>query len=265
MSYRQIHVKIWKDSWFIRLNPEERLHFIYLFSNEAASVSGIYELPMRVQAFETGLSLDIIESNLIEFEAQGKVSWDGEHSVVWVKMLRRYNANPSPKIEARIIKDLKAIPNCSLKKEYCSHYGIDYDTLSMGYRYPIDTVSKINKKKNKTRTGNKQEQEQQQQQDPIDRVSIGYHGNNGSGGGLIFELYEDEIGKPSKTIRPLLADAAARYPEEWITEAFQIAAVNNVKKWAYIQAILKRWDKRGKITAGKEDYLDDEFAEFIEE
>ena len=138
MAYRQIHVKIWKDSWFIKLSGKRKLHFIYLFSNEAASVSGIYELPIVVQAFETGLKETEIVSNLDYFEKAEKIHYDQERNVIWVKMLRKYNANPSPTIEKKILKDLKAIPDCDLKKAYCETYGYDIDTVSIGYIGNVD-------------------------------------------------------------------------------------------------------------------------------
>jgi hypothetical protein len=43
------------DQWFAELSAEEKLLFVYLFSNERASVSGLYESPIRVMAFETSL------------------------------------------------------------------------------------------------------------------------------------------------------------------------------------------------------------------
>jgi DNA replication protein len=43
-----------------------------------------------------------------------------------------------------------------------------------------------------------------------------------------------------------LQEAEASYPAEWITEAFKIAAEQNVRKWRYIQAILERWASEGK-------------------
>ena len=64
----------------------------------------------------------------------------------------------------------------------------------------------------------------------------------------IFRLYEDTIGPiPGARIAEELADAETSYPEEWITEAFGEAAAQNVRRWAYVRAILARWrDEGGK-------------------
>ena len=60
-KYRQVHVHIWKDGWFLDLDPKFKLFFIYLFTNERASIAGIYELPKRVMAFESGLMFSEID------------------------------------------------------------------------------------------------------------------------------------------------------------------------------------------------------------
>jgi len=36
------------------------------------------------------------------------------------------------------------------------------------------------------------------------------------------------------------------YSEEWITEAIDIAVVNNARSWRYIETILKSWKENGR-------------------
>ena len=62
----------------------------------------------------------------------------------------------------------------------------------------------------------------------------------------IFVLYEQNIGTLQPMIAEELQEAEDSYPAEWITEAFKIAAEQNVRKWRYIQAILERWASEGK-------------------
>jgi len=108
-NYRLIHTQIWRDSWFMDLTPTERYFFIYLFSNDAASVCGLYRLDLRVIEFETGLDRDEIAELFDQFERDGKAYYrDG---VVWVVNLQRYNASTSPKVSARIKQDLALIPD----------------------------------------------------------------------------------------------------------------------------------------------------------
>jgi DnaD/phage-associated family protein len=88
----------------------------------------------------------------------------------------------------------------------------------------------------------------------------------------IFVLYEQNIGPLTPLIADRLKDAESDYPPEWIEEAIGIAVENNVRKWAYIEAILKRWQTEGKEreTAHRDTrkdrrrYVEGEFSEFIE-
>ena len=122
-NYRQIHTKIWKDAWFLDLEPAQKLFFIYLFSNERASLAGIYELPLRVMSFETGIPMQEINEALDTFSDNQKAYY--EDGVLWLTSFRKYHDNPSPKVQTRIIKDLKDVKDCRLKGIYCKLYGID--------------------------------------------------------------------------------------------------------------------------------------------
>ena len=102
-KFRQVHTKIWKDSWFCELQSSHKLFFIYLFTNELASISGIYELSKRVMQFESGLSYAEIDAAFAEFESAGKAYFrDG---VVLVPSLRKYHETKSPKVQTAIRKD----------------------------------------------------------------------------------------------------------------------------------------------------------------
>lgn len=62
----------------------------------------------------------------------------------------------------------------------------------------------------------------------------------------IFVLYEQNIGLLSPLIADQLKDAAEQYPPEWIEAAFREAVQNNIRKWSYISAILRRWETEGR-------------------
>jgi len=86
----------------------------------------------------------------------------------------------------------------------------------------------------------------------------------------IFKLYEQNIGPLTPMIADLLKSAEEDYPSEWIDEAFRIAVVNNVRKWNYIQAILRSWQERGRDDENRRDpqkdyrrYREGEYARFI--
>ncbi|MFQ5615247.1 MAG: DnaD domain-containing protein, partial [Anaerolineales bacterium] len=59
-------------------------------------------------------------------------------------------------------------------------------------------------------------------------------------------LYEAHIGPLTPHIADTLRDAEETYPAEWITDAIHIAAENNVRRWRYVDAILRSWQEKGR-------------------
>jgi DNA replication protein len=87
----------------------------------------------------------------------------------------------------------------------------------------------------------------------------------------IFQLYEQNIGPLTPLIAEKLKLAEQEYPQEWLDDAFRIAVTNNIRKWNYIDAVLKSWQERGKDDNNRRDaqtnyrrYTEGEFARFIE-
>ena len=63
----------------------------------------------------------------------------------------------------------------------------------------------------------------------------------------IFALYEQEIGMLTPFIADALKMAEEEYPPQWIEDAMREAAKNNKRHWQYVSAILKRWEREGKV------------------
>jgi DnaD/phage-associated family protein len=89
----------------------------------------------------------------------------------------------------------------------------------------------------------------------------------------IFRLYEENIGPLTPLIADTLKEAEKEFPDDWIRHAVSIAVQNNIRKWNYIEAILRSWQDggrderpdRGHTKKDRRGYLEDEFAEFIED
>jgi len=61
----------------------------------------------------------------------------------------------------------------------------------------------------------------------------------------IFNLYEANIGPLTPMIAEMLRDAEKEYPLVWIDDAMKIAVRNNIRRWNYVEAILKGWKQEG--------------------
>lgn len=69
----------------------------------------------------------------------------------------------------------------------------------------------------------------------------------------IYKLFEQEIGLLTPMIAEQLKDAESTFPDNWIKDAIKEAARANVRRWSYIEAILKNWATNGRDvkTGGK--------------
>ena len=135
-NYRQIHTQIWRDNWFLELRPDEKLLFIYLFSNDNSNLAGIYEIHESIIALETGLRPARIREILVKLEASNKVHYGG--GVVWIVNMRKYHSNASEKVQKNIDAAIYDIQDGEIKKRYCIANGITLEnTLSIPYGYPI--------------------------------------------------------------------------------------------------------------------------------
>lgn len=93
----------------------------------------------------------------------------------------------------------------------------------------------------------------------------------GEGRPNIFRLYEENIGPLTPLIADVLREAEEAYPPLWIEEAFRIAVENNVRRWRYIEAILRSWKEegrdeqtRGDTEKDRQRYIKGKYSEFIE-
>jgi DnaD/phage-associated family protein len=88
----------------------------------------------------------------------------------------------------------------------------------------------------------------------------------------IYYLYEENIGPLTPMIADTLQEAEQSYPYSWIEEAVRIAVENNVRRWTYVEAILKRWQEGGRdertdrrdTEKDRRRYVEGELSDFIE-
>ena len=88
----------------------------------------------------------------------------------------------------------------------------------------------------------------------------------------IYRLYEENIGPLTPMIADTLKDAEDEFSAERIEEAFALAVKANVRKWNYVEAILKRWKEEGygKKQTRRDDqedrnrYVEGDYADFID-
>ena len=225
-GYRQFHTQFWKDEFVIELDPLERYLFMYLFTNEMSNIAGIYKLPMRVIANETGLALEFIETTLEKFQRAEKIFY---HSgVMWVVNMRKFHQNASPKTMTKVQNLVNDIPDGLAKKAYLYHEKTG--------KYSIDTVSILNS------------EILSESESVNENIS-----DNGSGWIIenpelaeINTVYEHNIGALTPMIGELIESDLKEYGLTFCKDAILEAVKANVRKWSYVRGILKTWKAQGR-------------------
>lgn len=251
-NYRQIHVSIWKDEWFLDLEPDEKLLFVYLFSNESTSLSGIYKIALRVICFETGLSAEEVTATLDKFTQADKVHY--EDGIVWITNMRKYHPTKSPKVQTRILEDVISIPDTPIKIRYLER--------DIPYRYPIDTQPQLKEEEEEDKKEDEKKEEKEKEPPPQPFS-------------LLNDAFINASGIPSFGMNERDAKAGARMVKEEVTpedvEAgtkelldndYKLTGLASVETASYIvkaKRTRKRNPKKGK-NAGTLDKLREEFA-----
>jgi len=133
-GFRQIHPEIWDDPWFMDLNPNEKLVFIYLFSNSRSSLSGLYEINTRKMAFDLAMDEETVKGALTTISEAKKIYLEGNY--IFVVNLFKRHFSKSPTNITRIKKDINSIKDCEPKRVCIQNF-----ELLTGYQYSIDRVS----------------------------------------------------------------------------------------------------------------------------
>ena len=118
MAERGFQTELWTDSFIQGLSPEDKLLFIYLWTNKHCNQAGLYEITLKTIAFDTGLPLESLSEHLAQLEP--KVAWYPEQNLIWVKnFLKRQCKSQSFLIAA--VKCLKAMRTNSLVMEFINY------------------------------------------------------------------------------------------------------------------------------------------------
>lgn len=129
---RSINTSIWTDTWFEGLEPEEKLLFIYLITNDKTNMLGVYETSLRKVSFETGILLKNVEKYISKFEKEGKVRY-ASNRIILLKFLKHQNYNGNMKKSAVRCYNELPIELKSIKTGNLEENDKGFETLTKGF------------------------------------------------------------------------------------------------------------------------------------
>ena len=145
MANRNIDTEMWSDPKFTDdFTPEDKYFWLFLLTTRYGNISGCFEITYKQIAREMGYSEDSVRNLVYRFSTLHKViAHDEKTHEILIHNWYKYNWNKSPLVEKNIMKYVEQIKSDYLRNEVLEMYQNykDGNTLSIGYRYPTNTVS----------------------------------------------------------------------------------------------------------------------------
>ena len=131
--------RFWEDNYVSELESSEKLLFLYCLTNPRISLSGIYEVPLRNIALDTGIDRVVIPDIFKKFETDKKIAYlDG-----WICIINypKHQNYQSPTILKGVENEFKLIPSNIVDK--CLLLGYPIDTLSIPFKGKVKAKVKV--------------------------------------------------------------------------------------------------------------------------
>ena len=139
--YRKISPTFWTDSKIAgKFTVEDRYLYIYLLTNPHANICGCYEISIKQMSIETGLSERKITAALKRLETvHGVIVYDPDTEEVLIPKWGKHNWTTSDKLVSGVASVARYIKSRAFKEFVTAAITYGIDTVSIPYRYPIDT------------------------------------------------------------------------------------------------------------------------------
>ena len=108
---KQISERFWYDPYIAEelTEPDEKLLFLYLLTNQYVSITGIYEISIRTINFDTAIPAPRIKAILAKLSQAGKVHYDMGY-VILVNF-HKYTSYNIPQVRNYVKELIKALPS----------------------------------------------------------------------------------------------------------------------------------------------------------
>lgn len=137
--FRTISNSFWTDSKVDdTFTPEDKYFYLYLLTNPHTNICGCYEISNKQMSRETGYNEDTIKRLIERFEkVHDVIRYNPDTKEMLILNWHKYNWTKSEKLKTAVEKVIGHI-KCQEYAEYI-HATLYDDTVSIPYRYGMDT------------------------------------------------------------------------------------------------------------------------------
>ena len=134
-DYCILNKQFWSDTYVSEeLDTAGKLVYLYLMTNSAVNIAGLYEISRRRIAFETGVPDDEIGNILEKLGADGKIVYDGR--ICWLCNFHKYNNwKYSPNTIKGVVNYVNAAPAGIVRDAYIEYFSAleGYEDIAKGF------------------------------------------------------------------------------------------------------------------------------------
>ena len=139
--YRQIYMSFWTDPKVDDdFTPEDKYFYLYLLTNPHTNICGCYEVGMKQMERETGYNKDTVMRLINRMEQVHDVlRYDPNTKELLLLNWHKHNWTRSDKLLKNVVSTSQHIKSDAFREYVLSLVEGEGDTVSIPYRYPMDT------------------------------------------------------------------------------------------------------------------------------
>lgn len=108
LRLRSVNTRFWDDPYIHKLNPNQKLLYVYLITSPFNNLAGVYEISQETIEFHTGLSSSVLNAAFEKFSRDGKVAYVKEF-VIMKNFMKHQSYNHS--MIVNVEKTMSSLPD----------------------------------------------------------------------------------------------------------------------------------------------------------
>ena len=150
--FRNVNMSFWTDPKVADdYTPEDKYFMLYGLTNNYTNIIGCYEISLKQMSNDLGYTKDVVEKLINRFkEIHKTIDYDFDTKELLIKNWSKYNWNASPKLDNPLYTAIEKVKSDKFHDYLANIYNAresvsneENDTLSIPYRYPMDTTITI--------------------------------------------------------------------------------------------------------------------------
>jgi len=143
LRQRTVSDYFWRDPEISDLSQEDKATLLYFLTSPSSNIIGVYQVVWRIASAEMGWTADQLIVVVKRLSDRGLIKFS-EDGWIWVRIWWKHNSASgafSPKLIGTAKNQCIAMPQDWLDDYLRSLEVAGINRVSIGYRYPMDTLS----------------------------------------------------------------------------------------------------------------------------